>query len=517
MAMVPIKQIGAAGLNLDLSSAELPPNAWTDANNIRFLDGMASQFLGHGEVYAQPSAPAQYILPVNIVGARYWVYMTAAKSFAVTNIGGVPTHTDITHLTPRAGVVNNWTYALLSGVPVLNSGDTSRVPMYWDLDITHKFVDLPAWPASTYCKSMRSFRNYLIALNITDTRGNLPYMVKWSSPADPGSLPVTWNPADATNDAGEQNLAEGSDIIIDGLQLRDFFMIYKESSIWRMTFVGGVFVFAFAKVLGTSGALNRNCIVEVDGFHVVLTGSDVIVHDGQSATSVLDKEARRYLFQHIDASTSNLCFLFKNPFFNEVFICYPQIGSTVCDRAIVWNYVDKTVMFRDLPNINHANFGPVDNGLGGTWDTNSQPWDSNLRLWDGPDFVPSTARTVMASANNKLFMLDSSASFDGVMPTSYLERRGLDFGDVYRRKLVKSIRSNITGNPGETVNIRIGSSDDPYADPVYGEVMQHTIGQGLADYCFVEGRFVAVRYESGTAYQWRLDSYTIEVDDSGGY
>ncbi len=517
MTYIPIKGVGAAGVNLDLSSADLPPNAWTAANNIRFLDGMASQFLGHGEVYNSPTEAPQHIMPVNIVGARYWVYATATKTFAVTNTGGVAVHTDITHATPRAGVVNAWTHALLSGVPVLNTGDTSKVPMYWDLNVAHKFVDLPAWPAATHCKSLRSFRNYLVALNITDSRGNLPYMVKWSSPADPGSLPVTWNPADATNDAGEQNLAEGSDVIVDGLQLRDFFMIYKENSIWRMTFVGGVYVFAFQKVLGTSGALNRNCIAEIDGFHVVLTGFDVIAHDGQSATSVLDKEARRYLFQNIDVGSANLCFVFKNPFFNEVFICYPSIGSTVCDRAIVWNYVDKTVMFRDMPGVNHADYGPVDNGLGGTWNSNSQPWNSILKKWDGPDFVPSTARTLLAGANQKLYLMDSSASFDGAMPVSFMERRGLDLGESYRRKLVKGLRANITGNPGETVIIKIGYADDAYADPVYVATMTHVIGQAMQDDCMVTGRFIAIRFESGTAYQWRLDSYTLEVEDAGIY
>jgi hypothetical protein len=28
----------------------------------------------------------------------------------------------------------------------------------------------------------------------------------------------------------------------------------------------GTYVFRFSKVLGTSGAMNRNCIIELDGF-----------------------------------------------------------------------------------------------------------------------------------------------------------------------------------------------------------------------------------------------------------
>jgi hypothetical protein len=517
MAIVNIPQAGAVGVNRDLSAHELPPNAWTDAQNVRFLDGMAYQFFGHGEVYNSPTYAPQHVLPCNISGNRYWIYTTAAKTYCTTITGGSAVHTDITHATPRTGVVNQWTSTLLSGIPILNVGDTSKYPMSWDLNTANKFVDLANWPANTYCKSLRSFKNYLVALNVTKTTTNYPYMVKWSHPADPGTVPVSWDISDPTKDAGEVDLAEGADPIVDGLQLRDSFMIYKENSIWRMDYTGGVFVFKFSKVLGTSGALNRNCIVEVDGFHVVLTGNDVIVHDGQSSTSVLDKQTRRYLFQNIDVTNSDKCFVFKNPFFNEVFICYPKVGSSVCDTAMVWNYKDKTVSFREIPNLNHAASGPVDNSLSGTWAQDSAPWESDLSLWETPDLVPNSARTILASSNVKLYMLDSSTSFDGVIPTAYLVRQGLSLGTPDRMKLVKGIRPRISGNTGDTILITVGSSDDPYITPTWSSPMTHVIGSTVADNCLVSGRYIAVKFASGTAYQWRLDSYDIDVQPAGNW
>jgi hypothetical protein len=264
--------------------------------------------------------------------------------------------------------------------------------------------------------------------------------------------------------------------------------------------------------------LNPNCVAEVDGFHVVLTGSDVIVHDGQSAQSVLDKQTRRYLFQNIDVDNPDKCFVFKNPFFNEVFVCYPAIGSSSCNMAMVWNYKDRTVSFREIPNLNHAAPGPVDNGLIGDWAQDSAPWDSDLTLWNGPDLVPSTARTIMASANTKLYMMDSSASFDGVIPQAYIERRGLSFGEPEAIKLVRGIRPRIIGNTGETVKIRVGwSNRDPYEDPTWGPTMEHVIGRTVANDCLVSGRYIAVRLETSTAFQWRLDSYDIDLAQGGSW
>lgn len=517
MPLVIFKNIGSIGVNRDLSSAELPPNAWTDAQNIRFLDGYASQFLGHGQVYGTPSAEPQHIVPVSVGGARYWIYATAAKTYCVTVTGGAAVETDLTHATPRTGVVNQWTSTVLSGIPILNVGDTSKVPMSWDLNTANNFVDLPNWPAGYYCKSLRAYKNSLVALNVTAGGTNYPYMVLWSHPADPGSIPSSWDVTDAAKDAGQIDCAEGGDAIMDGLQLRDSFMIYKEASVWRMDYTGGPFVYRFSKVLGISGALNRNCIVEIDGQHLVLTGSDVMVHDGQQATSVLDKSTRRWLFQNIDASYINLCFVARNPFFNEVWICYPAIGSTSCTRAMIWNYRDNTVSFRSLPNVNHISFGAVDNGLSDAWASDSAPWGSDLTAWNGPDYVPSTTRLMAASADTKLFLMDASAAFDGAMPDAYLERRGLSFDAPEAMKLAKGIKANITGNVGDTVLVYIGGANDPYEDPAYGAPMTYTIGETVQLYTFCTGRFIAIKFATGTAYQWRLDSFAIEVETAGAW
>ncbi len=515
MPMIRIPSVGAIGINKDLSQHELPNNAWTDASNIRFLDGLAYQAYGYGEVYNSPSFAPQHLLPCLVSGSRYWIYTTATKTFCVTITAGVAVHTDITHATPRTGVVNQWTSTLLSGIPILNVGDEANVPMSWDLNTANDFVDLANWPANTYCKSLRAYKNFLVALNVTKTTTNYPFMVKWSHPADPGAVPTSWDATDATKDAGEFDLADGYDKIIDGLQLGDSLIIYKEASVWRLDFTGGAYVHRAAKVLGTSGALNKNCIVDIDGFHVALTGSDVIVHDGQQAISVLDKQMRRWLFQNIDIDGSGLCFVFKNPFFNEVLICFPSIGATTCDTALVWNYKDKTCSLRSLPSINHANYGPVDNTLGGTWSSDSAPWASDLTLWGGPDFVPSTARAMMAGSTTKLYMLDSSASFDGALPVAYLERKGLSFDAPEQYKFIRGIRPRIVGNTGDTVLITIGSQDDPWGDVTWGTQMTHTIGTTISNDCTVSGRYIAVRFDTGTAYQWRLDSFELDVEIQG--
>lgn len=514
MAKIDAFKCGAVGVIKDLGTPDLPLTAWTDAQNIRFLDGSAYQFLGHGEVYDSPAFAPQYLMPINVAGARYWLYFTAAKQFAVSNASGTSTHTDISHVTARTGVVNQWSGTILGGIPVVTAGDALTVPMRWDQNLANKFVDLDDWPPNTYCKVIRAYKNMLIALNITKTTTNYPFMVKWSSLAVPGALPSTWDESDTTEDAGEFDLAEGQDPIIDGLGLKESFIVYKESSTHAIDYIGGAFVLRSRKVFGMSGILNKNCAVDLDSAHFVVTGYDIVIHDGYTAQSVLDKKARRDFFQNIDVEHKGKVFCFKNPFVNEVLVAYPSIGSTACDKALVYNYVDKTVTYRSLPNLNHAAFGPVDNSLGGNWNQDSDPWSSDLTAWNGPDFTPDTARVIMGSADTKLFMLDASASFDGVIPDAYLERRGFDAGASDRIKLVTGIRPHIEGNVGQTVIVEVGYAHTQYDEPTYTS-MTYTIGSTLQCDCLVSGRYLAFRFRTGTAYSWRMDGYSIMVQDAG--
>lgn len=521
MAWVKVPNAGMVGVNKDLSEHELPIHAWTDALNIRFLDGYAYQFLGHAPIYQSPVIEPYHILPTIVGGRKYWIYAGEHKIYTVY----LDDSTSVVHHENRTrGVTgndvdytadyNSWTSTVLGGIPVLNSGTGVDYPQAWDLGPSSRFVDLPDWPVNTYCKSLRSYRNFLIALNITKNSDEYPYMVKWSHPADPGSVPISWDETNPALDAGEFDLSEGYDRIVDGLQLRDSFMIYKEASIWRMDYVGGAYIFKVQKVLGNTGAMNRNCITEVNGFHFVLTTSDVIIHDGQTDTSVLDKQSRRYLFQHIDVENRHKCFVAKNTFLNEVFVCYPEVGSTACNRAMVWNYRDRTVSFRELPDINHANNGRINETFGGLWSQDHDPWGSDQTLWNGPDFTPAADSVIMAGSG-EFYLLDGSTSFSGVHPDAYLERVGLSFGEAQNRKLVRGIRPRITGQAGATVNIRVGSQEDPYGPVTWGPQMVHTIGSTLANDCLVSGRYIALRFETGSTYQWRLDSYDIDIEIEG--
>ena len=81
------------------------------------------------------------------------------------------------------------------------------------------------------------FRSFLVALNIRESSANQDNRLIWSDSSDAGALPASWDIADPNTLAGDAYLTSTRGEIIDGLQLRDLFVIYKTHATYIMQLV----------------------------------------------------------------------------------------------------------------------------------------------------------------------------------------------------------------------------------------------------------------------------------------
>ncbi len=74
MALIPIEDVGSIGIIQDVPPYNLPPNAWSGGNNVRFLDNGVKKIRGYIEVMATcPFAPL-YVTPYeDSLGNYYWL------------------------------------------------------------------------------------------------------------------------------------------------------------------------------------------------------------------------------------------------------------------------------------------------------------------------------------------------------------------------------------------------------------------------------------------------------------
>lgn len=511
MPQVQVQDLGVVGLIPDGVPQDLPPNAWTNGQNVVFRDGCAQRSKGQVQFSNTPSVTPYYVTPYQTATSRFWVHAGIAAVYADDG----STLTDITGTAPTGAASDRWTGGTLNGVLVMNNG--IDVPAYWGGDTGVNLATLTGWDANWRAACIRPWRNQLVALDVTKSGTRYPHMVKTSSSATPGAIPTSWDEADASVDTYENDLAETPDKIIDALPMGDLLVVYKERSRYALQYIGGTDVIRPQRLPGDVGMLARGCGVQTPVGHVVLTPGDVVIHSGQEARSILTGRYRRNLFATLDATNYARSFVTANPERAEVWICYPEAGQTNCTRAIIWNWENDTLGTRDLDNVTYGAFGQINYSAGNTWDTDSDSWNSDSSAWDADEYAQTSARLLLSQTAPRISLADSGSTFNGTAYTSFVERSGLHFGDPDKVKLLRSITPRIDAPTGTELTITVGSSNDAEQAPAIAGTTTYTVGTSRKADLFACGRFLSIRIASSSGAPWRLRSLSADVVPMGDF
>lgn len=507
--MTPLRDLGSAGIIRDQEGYELPATAWTDGLNVRTHQGWIGSVDGTASLITASAVP-YWITPFYTATARYVVYAGLAKVYRHDG----STETDITPApAPTAVSTDKWTGGILSGVLVANNG--RDVP--WSYAGTGTMATLGGWDANWKCKALRPFKNFLVALNITKTSTRYPYLVKWSHSLDPGSITAAgdWDETDPARDAGEFDLAETPDAVIDCLPLGDINIIYKERSAYGMQDIGGTQVFRFFRLPGELGMLAPGCAAQTPMGHVVLAQGDVYIHSGGEPRSIIDQRMRNWLFDTIDQSSYEACFVATNARRQEVWICFPESGRTSCTKALVWNWTSDTLTIRELQNFT-AGCSGVLSYLGDPWSGDSGEWGSDETAWsDAADFNANDTRLFMTSTSSKILGVDTGSTFAGEPISSMVERRGLHLDKPDTVKVLTRLWPKFDAAAGAEITIEVGSSMNAEDDPDWQAAQTYTVGTTDKIDAITAGRYLALRFSSTDA--WRTKTCDLEVVESGRF
>jgi hypothetical protein len=307
-------------------------------------------------------------------------------------------------------------------------------------------------------------------------------------------------------------------------------MLYRETECWLMNFVGTASgVFNFNRKFQQVGCFARRCALEFfSGKHLVFTGDDVVVHDGQNAESVLTQRAKKLISGIVDSTNVARSFVAINwPLF-ELWVCVPRKGQTYPDLAVVWNWKLNVWGVRDLPSAAFIAEGTVPPPTTGQiWDQALGAWDVQTAIWGERAAAPAQPQMVIAAPNvTKLYVAGQGTQFGGVNPVCYVEKQNVGFPiksngppDFTRMKQVLSVWPRIEGTHGGVVNVHLGQQHKINGPITNEKVRAYVIGESeMLDFSDSESsRLSSLRFESNSAVQWKLSSYDVDVIDRGTY
>lgn len=533
MPNLPIRGLGKVGVITDALPHDLPESAWSNARNVRFdNESVVRSSVFKPFILQQDFTTADPILVVDDSLRSANKSVTTLKSDGtITRVTEGFIH-DVTPTETMAVITRNATACIAGSVSYINT--PNNPPLSYANGET-KYSIIPHWDADDRCESLRKYRDFLIALNVTKTTTEYPNMVKWSDAIMAGTRPK-WDVTLENGLAGENVLNDSTGYIVDGLELGGSFMIYGSREAWRMDYIGGDFVFSFQKVFNDFSIMTQNCVVEVANRHFVFCEDDIVMTDGITRESICEGKVRRKIFTSLDYANRTQCRVILNSAKSEILFCYPSLGSDAqwspnhvgCNEAAVFNYVNGTWTFIDLPNVTSG--VEATHPVGSTED--AKTW-AGLVTWDQLKFnwtftTASPATLILASAagevktGNVYFYDDDAEGWvaNEADPDTYwpawAEIRMADFDalglPLSSTKLLRQIVPQVTTNDDtQSVYFTFAADMSNVTESAWKPPVRFNPYEQYKLDCRLIGRYLSLRYEIPAGAAATLSGFDLDI------
>lgn len=500
------------GLAPDRPDWHLPPGAFSDSRNVRYREGGTEKIRGYAQVWGDLSTTALYADWISDGTNIFWVYGDEGTVYATDGVS----HNSISSISYSADSAFVYTGGAYNGFYVITDG--ALAPQFWDPGLGNNLQPLTNWPASTIAEVIRPYRQFLVALRVTETGTYNPRLIRWSDRANPGSVPSSWDHTDPTNLAGRTELGQSADLLVDCLPLRDANIVYKEQNTWAMEFIGAPDVFSFRQLFNQVGLLSENCVKAFRGMHFVVTDHDIILHDGAQAQSLLENTFRSWLFARIDSDNYKKSFVVADYLNREMIFAFPEQGQSFCTLALVWNWQSGKFYPRDFGSpIAFAAAGIMPSESPTTIDALVGTFDEQIQEFDEINYTSGQQRAVFFdSSATAAYRNGEGGDFAGTPMQVYWERSNVPLTkDINLRKRVLRVYPKVLGTSGDTLDVYVGTRTSIESTVQYSGPYVFTIGTDYKVDVRVSSRVVDVRFEYSGDNDVRLIGYDVEFDPDG--
>jgi hypothetical protein len=175
---------------------------------------------------------------------------------------------------------------------------------------------------------------FVFALGCTEYGSSTfnPMLVRW---ADQESI-TDWTPS-AINQAGFFQLSHGSQIVT-AIQSRQEILIWTDSSLYSMQYVGAPVVWKADLVGDNTSIAGQNAVAYANGISYWMGVDKFYKYDGRTQT--LRCDLRQYIFGDINTAQFDQVYAGTNEGFHEIWWFYCTQNSDQIDRYVVYNYME---------------------------------------------------------------------------------------------------------------------------------------------------------------------------------
>jgi len=258
-----------------------------------------------------------------------------------------------------------------------------------------------------------------------------PMFIAWSDQENAAE----WEPK-STNTAGSFRLSAGSSII-GAIRARQETLVWTDTSMYSMTFVGQPFTFATNLVNEGVGLIGPNAAINTPKGVFWMDKKGFYNYTGQ--INDVPCSVQNYVFSDLAEGQSFQIFGFLNKEFDEVGWFYCSEGETVIDRYAVFNYDEQVWSIGQLTRTAWIDEGIFNNPMG-TYTTAEVGYLYNHETGNDADGSPMDNVYIQSS------------DFD-------IDPAGEEFQQI--RRIIPDIKFTGNGGSGQTINIVLKKRNFP--------------------------------------------------------
>ena len=329
---------------------------WIDADKIRFMKGRPEKIGGWVKLDTDSiaSGTVRALLPYRANNSNRYIGI-GTHSHLYLYDDGAGTYTDITpasnytagaqHTTISSGT---YTYATmwtldrfgedLIGVNGIGGRlvrlDTSA---FQSNSSTNAVTETTSGvPSNANGVIVNSASRQVVLYGAHDGTASSPMNVAFSDLGDITDFTPT-----GSNFAGAQVLT-GGNLLLGGIRTRGTILLFSDTSVFTMTFVGQPDVFSFQQVAENAGIAGPKAAAEFNGIVFWMGNDGFYMFSG--GVQQIPCSVERHVFDNLTKQQKMKCFAGINPKFNEVWWYYPTGSNDASDditNYVIYNYKEK--------------------------------------------------------------------------------------------------------------------------------------------------------------------------------
>ena len=304
----------------------------------------------------------------------------------------------------------------------------------------------------------------------------------------------------ATNTAGSLRLSSGS-AIVGGLKARQEILIWTDTSVYSMNFIGPPLTFAINLINEGAGLIGPKAATNTPRGVFFMSKKGFYYYNG--SVQKLPCSVQDFVFSDLDESQAFKCFAGLNEEFSEVWFFYPSIADNEREisRYVIYNYEENSWSVGTLERYSWLAAGVLDKPVAG-----------------------GEASSVKFIYQHETGFNNDDSAMDGV----FVESGDLDVGDgenfVFLKKILPDILfvNDVGTSPNGAVNVVVKRRDFNNQTLSTDSTTQITSSSTFGSLRSRTRQFV-LRFESDDDntesdrkdYKWRLGSTRVDIQPSG--